>query len=279
MLCGIGCFSMMAIAAREGGRVLPTADLLTWRSIIGAIIMISVVSMSNGGWSFIRTSNLPIHFGRNICHFLGQYCWYYAVTLIPMALVFAFEFTSPIWLAILAALFLGERFHRGKAWAIGLGFLGILLVARPGFAPLGEGQAFAFASSLFFALTMLWTKMLARQGSVMHVLFWMTIMQVPMGLIATWIGPTGGLPQIPETGWEILWVVILGFFGLLAHFSLTRAFSLADATLVVPVDYGRLPVIAIIGMMLYNEPLDPWIFAGAGLVLLGNWLNIRHKDL
>jgi len=268
-----GCllsFSTMAIAGREIGSALTTAELLTWRSFIGFPVMALLIALSPAGFNQLRTTKLPLHVVRNLFHFTGQYCWFFALTLIPLAQLFALEFTSPIWVAVLAALFLGERFTIWKTVAIALGFAGVLLVAQPGTSAFGVGQIWALASAIFFASQMICTKKLTETDSVPCILFYMTVFQSLIGMAAT-----GGLPSLPDSPHTAFWITALGIGSLCAHFCLTQAFTYADATVVVPMDFFRLPLIALVGVTFYAEPLDPLILAGGALIFLGNFLNIR----
>ncbi len=274
MAAALTSFSIMAVSGREAGPVMPTADLLVWRSVIGAIVVCAIMPFAALGTGQLRTKRLPQHFGRNLFHFFGQYCWYTAVTMIPLAQLFALEFTSPIWVALFAPLLLGERFTVWKAAAITMGFAGVLLVVRPidvdvGFS-LDEGQVWALLSAIGFAGNMIATKRLSATETSLCIVFYMTVMQAPMGMIVS-----GGLPMVPPDLEIALWTLALGLGGLSAHFCLAQAFRHADATVVAPMDFARLPLIAIVGMLAYGEALDPYVFAGGALIFLGNYLNIR----
>ena len=273
MAGALSSFSIMAVAGREAGRVIPTADLLVWRSVIGALVVCVLLAFSAHGFGQIRTKRVPQHLTRNVFHFFGQYCWYYAVTLIPLAQLFALEFTSPIWVALFAPLLLGERFSAWKMAAVILGFAGVLLVVRPidpeAGLSFGEGQIWALMSAVGFAGNMIATKRLTATESSLCVIFYMTVMQAPMGLLLS-----GGLPVVPPDTWTALWTTALALGGLSAHFCLAQAFRQADATIVAPMDFVRLPLIALIGMLAYGEALDPYVFAGGALIFFGNYVNI-----
>lgn len=274
MAGALSSFSVMAISGREAGKVIPTADLLVWRSVIGAAVVVVLLTLSAEGFRQIRSRRLPQHAVRNVFHFFGQYCWYYAVTLIPLAQLFALEFTSPVWVALAAPFLLGERFSVGKLIAIVTGFAGVLVVVRPidpgvGLV-FGEGQIWALMSAVGFAGNMIATKRLSSTESSLCVIFYMTVMQAPIGLIVS-----GDLPVLPPDLWYGFWTVALALGGLSAHFCLAQAFRQADATIVVPMDFVRLPLIAVVGMLVYNEALDPYVFAGGALIFFGNYLNIR----
>ncbi|MGR3759313.1 DMT family transporter [Roseobacteraceae bacterium NS-SX3] len=262
-------FSSMAIAGREAGLTLDTFEIMAYRSLVGVLI-VAIVLTATGRWGEVQTARLPQHLVRNIFHFTGQNLWFYAVTLIPLAQVFALEFTSPLWVAVLSPLILGERLTPVRAAAAALGFIGILIVARPSPETLNIGMFAAAGAAIFFALTNLFTKRLTRSERTGSILFWLTSMQLVMGLaMAGWDGDMA-LP----TAATLPWLVLIGIAGLAAHFCLTNALSLAPATVVVPVDFTRLPLIAVLGMLLYGEALDAWVFAGAAVIFVSNYANI-----
>ena len=158
--------------------------------------------------------------------------------------------------------------------AILLGFIGVLVVVRPidpgGGITFGEGQIWALMSAIGFAANMIATKRLSSTESSLCVIFYMTVMQAPIGLAVS-----GGLPVVPPDLWYGFWTGAVAICGLSAHFCLAQAFRQADATIVVPMDFVRLPLIAIVGMLVYAEALDPYVFAGGALIFFGNYLNIR----
>jgi drug/metabolite transporter (DMT)-like permease len=269
MLGALMSFSAMAIAGREAGHVLSTVDILIWRSLLGIPIMTAAVALNPAGFRQLRTARPLLHIVRNIFHFAGQYCWFFALVLIPLAQLFALEFTSPIWVAILAAVILGERVTIWKVIAIAFGFAGVLIVAQPGTSAFEIGHASALLAAFFFAIQMICTKKLTESDSVVCILFFMTVMQTLIGLV---VG--GGLPAIPSDAGTTLWVIVLAVGSLCAHFCLTRAFTYADASIVVPMDFFRLPLIALVGVAFYAEPLEFLIIAGGALIFLGNFINI-----
>jgi drug/metabolite transporter (DMT)-like permease len=219
----------------------------------------------------VQTRRLPLHLARNISHFTGQNLWFWALTSIPLAQVFALEFTSPLWVVLLSPLFLGEKLTPVRALAAGLGFAGALIVARPDFGALNPGVVAAAASAIGFAGSVIMTKQLTRNESLVSILFWLTLMQTGLGLAAAGMDGQIALP----TQATLPWLVLIGACGVVAHLCLTKALSLASASVVVPVDFARLPIIALVGMALYHEALDAWVLVG-GLIILGaNLLNIR----
>ena len=269
MLGAIASFSTMAVAGREVSFALDTFEIMLFRSAVGVII-VAFAAIAFGTWRQISREQFSLHFFRNIMHFIGQNLWFYAVTVIPLAQVFALEFTSPIWVILLSPLILGERITLVRAVAALMGFLGVLVVTRPDMAGVNAGVTMAASSAIFFAFTIIFTKRLTRTQSITCILFYLTVLQLGFGLVTA--GYDGDI-ALPNTE-TLPWLVLIGVAGLLAHFCITNALAIAPATVVVPIDFVRLPVIAIIGMLVYGEALDLWVLLGAGIIFAGNYLNI-----
>ena len=272
MLGAIGSFSTMAVAGRELGPILDTFEIMMYRSFFGVIIVVAL-AFGSGTWREIKTDALGLHFIRNIAHFAGQNLWFYAVTVIPMAQLFALEFTSPLWVIVLAPFILGERMTRVRVTAAVMGFIGILIVARPDMDGINSGMIAAASCAVFFALVAMFTKRLTRSQSITCILFYLTVMQLVFGIICAGYDGDIALP-----GWSNMpLLVLIGICGLVAHFCITKALTIAPATVVVPIDFARLPIIAIVAMLFYGEALDIWVFVGAVIIFAGNYFNIWHE--
>jgi drug/metabolite transporter (DMT)-like permease len=272
MVGAIASFSAMAVAGREAAFDLDTFEIMLYRSIVGVIIVCAILTLT-GRWGQVTRRHPGLQIMRNLAHFSGQNLWFYAVTVIPLAQVFALEFTSPLWVLVLSPLVLGERMTPMRTLAAVMGFIGILIVARPNPESLNPGVITAALSAICFAITIMLTKKLTRTESIACILFYLTVTQVVFGLIAAGYDGDIALPSATS----LPFVVVIGCAGLLAHFCLTNALSIAPATVVIPIDFTRLPVIAVVGMLLYNEPLDLFVFAGALVIFAGNYLNIWHE--
>lgn len=269
MIGAIAAFTAMAIATRQIKGVHDTFEILAYRSMIGWVIVV-VLAAGFGKLRDVRTDRLPSHVLRNVFHFTGQSLWFWAITLIPLAQVFALEFTSPIWVILLAPIFLGERLTRRKLIAAALGFVGVLIVARPDFGHIEPGVLAAAGAAFFFASTNLMTKALTKGEPILSILFWLTLMQSVFGTVAMSAFGSVTLPSLAT----LPWLVLIGIAGITAHFSLTTALSLAPASTVVPVDFARLPIIAVIGAVFYDEAVEPTLFLGAALIFAGIWLTL-----
>lgn len=264
-------FLLMAIAGRELSAELNTFQILFFRSIIGLVLISMILSWS--GWVQVKTAKFSLHFIRNIAHYVGQYGWFYAISLIPLAQVFAIEFTIPIWTAMLAPFLLSERLSASRVLVIIIGFVGILIILRPGMVPFEIGAISALIAAVGYALSHTLTKKLTRTDTPLTVIFYMTVIQLPMGAVPSaldWTTPS-------MTMWP--WLLVVGVTALSAHYCMARALTHADAIVVVPMDFMRLPMVALLGLFVYGEALDPWVLAGAAVILIAITINIvfEHK--
>ncbi|MBY6006323.1 DMT family transporter [Salipiger bermudensis] len=265
-------FTAMAVAGRAVSLDLDTFEIMLYRSIIGAIIVTSVLA-ATGKLSQINRDRFGLHVARNISHFAGQNCWFFAVASIPLAQVFALEFTSPLWVILLSPLVLGERITPTRAIAAGIGFIGILVVARPTPETISPGLIAALLAGVGFAGSAVFTRKLTRTASTACILFWLTVMQAVFGLVCAGIDGDIALPGLAT--WP--WVALIAIAGLVAHFCLTTALGLAPAPVVMPIDFARLPLVAVVGMLVYAETLDPFVFLGAAIIFGANYFNILRE--
>ncbi len=259
-------FAAMALAGRELSSELTLFQILFLRSAICLCVLVPLAARL--GWDRLATRRPLIHLARNSVHYAASYFWMLGVISIPLAEVFAIEFTTPIWTAILAALFLREPLTRIRLAAIALGFIGVMVILRPGAAIVHPAAFAVLAAALGYAAAYVFTKSLSADDRPIVILFWMNVIQLVIGLVPsalTWVTPSPAL-------WP--WVAVIGMSGLASHYCIARAMAFADATVVVPLDFLRLPLIAVVGYIVYAEPLDPFVLAGAVLVVGGNMLNL-----
>ena len=273
MLGAIASFSAMAVAGRAVSHALDTFEIMTYRSLVGIVVLWVILTLT-GQWRQVTRRSFGTHVVRNAAHFTGQNLWFYAVTAIPLAQVFALEFTSPIWVVLLSPLILGEPLTRLRLMSVLAGFVGILIVARPSPDTISPGLIAAASSAVFFALSVMYTRLLTRTETVLCIMFWLTLMQAVFGIIfSAWDGD-----MVAPSAQTLPWLVLIGLAGLLAHYCLTSALAIAPATVVVPIDFVRLPTIAIVGMLLYGEALDAWVFVGATVIFAANYANIWYAN-
>lgn len=265
-------FTSMAIAGRAVSFELDTFEIMMFRSFVGVVLVVVVAGLA-GTLNQVTRRNMGLHFIRNLSHFAGQNLWFYAITVIPLAQVFALEFTSPIWAILLSPLILGEKLRPIGLLAALIGFFGILLVARPNPQTLDVGQIAAACAAIGFALSALFTRKLTRTESITCILFYLTVMQAAFGVI--FAGFDGDI-TLPSAN-SLPWIVLIACAGLVAHYCLTTALRLAPASVVMPIDFIRLPLIAVVGMTLYAEQIDLWVLVGAAVIFAGNYLNILSQ--
>jgi drug/metabolite transporter (DMT)-like permease len=262
-------FSAMAVAVRELLRHMGVFEVLFLRTFVALLVVVAVAAVY--GFARLRTGRLGLHTLRNLAHFGGQYCWVYAIGALPLATVFAIEFTMPVWTALLAASILGERLTGPRLVMLGLGLCGVLVILKPGVAVIHPAALVMMLGALCYAANMITTKRLTTTDSALAILFWMNLIQTPLALIPAlpqWSAPT--LADSP-------WIAALAGGSLFAHYCMTRAFRLADATVVVPIDFLRLPLIAVVGALAYGEPLDPWVFVGAAIIFAGTYYSLSRE--
>lgn len=263
-------FALMAISVRELHRAMGSFEILLLRSVVSLLILLAILPRFGG--RALRTQRFGLHVVRNVLHFAGQFAWVFAIGALPLATVFAIEFTMPVWTAVLATFLLGERLNQGRVVMLIMGLAGIFIILKPGLQEVPPAAFVMLAGSFAYASTMIATKRLAGHETVFAVLFYMAAIQVPLGLIFAFPGwVTPGPAELP-------WIIAVGATGLSAHMCLTRAFRIADATLVVPFDFLRLPLIAVVGMLFYGEPPEAAVFAGAGAIFAGTYYSIRRES-
>lgn len=269
MTGAIASFVAMAVAGRAVSFQLDTFEIMLFRSFIGFLLVLGFILVRGEGKNISRR-HMGVHVVRNLFHFSGQNLWFFALTVIPLAQVFALEFTTPLWILILSPLILGERLSRKKISVGLIGFGGALLVAQPAMSGLSLGVISAALAAVGFACSIVLTKKLTQSETILTVLFYMTLFQLGFGIICAGYDGDIALPSAQN----LPWVILIACAGLAAHFSLTAALSLAPATLIAPIDFIRLPAIVVIGFVFYSEPVDALVILGAGIIFAANYVNI-----
>jgi drug/metabolite transporter (DMT)-like permease len=273
MLGAMISFTLMAVSGRELFSSLDTFEIMLYRSLAGILLVLSFGKYFKTLHQ-IRVENLSLHFIRNISHFGGQNFWFYAIALIPFSQLFAFEFSTPLFIVFLAPIFLGELLTKEKLIAAAIGFLGIMLVARPDLNTISWALIAAFLLPVCFAATAIATKLLTRKFSLTCILFWLVIMQTVFSLICAGYDFNIRIPA--QT--DLPFLLIVSVTGLTAHLCMTKAFSLAPVSVVMPIDFVRLPLISMVGFLFYNEVLTWYIILGSALVFVGNYVNIKAEE-
>jgi len=266
----IASFLIMSIAGRETMPPLDAFQVMEMRSVIGFFIFLPLV-FAVGGFPAMRTKRPLQHIGRNVIHYAGQYAWLVALTMIPLAELISIEFTTPIWGALMAVAFLGERLNARRIGSILLGLFGVLVIVRPGVQQMEPGHLIMLTGAVGFGISIVMVKSLTRTDNVVRIIFWMLVIQSAIGVIPairSWQNP-------PLELWP--WILVISFTGMSSHFCMARALACADATVVMPMDFLRLPFAALIGWLLYQEQIGVLTACGAALILGGNLLNMQKR--
>ena len=259
---------IVVVAGRETTRELNVFQIMEVRCFLGFFMLYPLLRIS-GGLAAMRTSRPLQHIGRNLIHYAAQLGWFFALTLISLGQVVAIEFTMPIWTAILAATFLGERITLWKVTAIVLGLVGVFVIVRPETGEINQGQLIALVAAVGFGISVAMMKSLTRTEKTVAIIFWMLVIQSVAGLLPSlyfWKWPSA-------VTWG--WVVVIAFCGTFSHYCMARAMLYADATVVLPMDFLRVPLTATVGWLIYSERLDLFTVLGAALILAGNLLNLK----
>jgi drug/metabolite transporter (DMT)-like permease len=266
----VASFTAMAIAVRELQRHMGSFEIVFLRSLVMLAIVLAM--LPRAGASSVFTRRFSLHLWRNLIHFVGQVLWVYSIGMLALATVFAIEFTMPMWTALLAWLFLQERFTPPRLVQLTLGFAGVLIILRPGGGAFHPAALAMILGSLCYASSFIFTKRLTSTDSALCVLFWMAVIQTPISLVAAapqWVTPVAA---------DLPWVLAIGIGSFSAHYCMAQAMKLVDAMVAVPIDFVRLPLIAVVGAALYGEAFDPLVLAGAAVIFAGTYYAIGRES-
>ena len=255
---------IMAVAGRETTRELAIFQIMEMRSIIGLFMLYPLIRMS-GGFATMKTSRPLQHVARNLVHYGAQYGWFLALSLIPLAQVVSIEFTMPIWTAVLAVSFLGERMNVWKILAVVLGLIGVAVIVRPVAGEINPGQMVALAAAIGFGISIAMVKSLTRTESVVSITFWMLVVQSVVGLIpalSVWLWPSA---------YAWCWIVVIAFCGTFSHYCMARAMPSCRCDVVAD-GFSRVPLTQR-GWLIYRAARyhDNWRRADSH----GNLLNLN----
>ena len=282
MAGALASFCILAIGARELSGELSIAQSLAIRSAIGLVFLSGVYFIRSRFFKdqrLKRVLNQPrhqvvkLHFFRNFFHFIAQYGWFFGIGLLPLAEVFALEFTVPIWTLLIASFFLNEKVTANKLIAIFLGTLGVIAIVQSGYALIDYAAIVVLGSAICFAISHTTTKSLAKTESPLTILLFMCLIQLPIGLalsLSAWVWPQG-------EQWR--WLVVIGLSAMSAHFCLAKAMQYAEVTTIITLDFFRLPLIAMVGVVFYSEAFELSLLIGGGLMLIGNLIGIRDLTM
>ena len=256
------CFAAMTSIVRYLTASLPPIELAFFRTFVSLVFMIPW--MVRAGWAGLRTSSVKKYGLRALLGSFAMVCWFTALAYMPVAEATSLSFTAPIFASIFAMIFLGERAGVRRWTAIVLGFLGALIILRPGFEEISPAAYLLLFGSAAIAGSVIMVKVLSRTETSSAIVAYMGIYMVPILLI-----PTIFVWQTPPLAlWP--WLIAMGAVGTAAQWAMTQAYAAADATAV-------LPFVAVAGVLIFDERLDIWTWIGA-LVIAGSSIYIAHRE-
>lgn len=273
MIGALLSFSIMAVSIRELSRAgLSIFEILAIRSGVALLVLLSLLAVRPEMRLHAVPRRMGLHLFRNTIHYASQFSWALSLTMLPLATVFSLEFTMPAWTAVLAVWFLHERMNASRLGVVVLGLIGVLVILRPGIAGFDPAAILVLLAAFGYAITMITTKKLTITETTFAIIFWMAVIQFPLSLIGS--DPAAFLNIDTR---HILPAIGVGTAGLTSHYCLSNAFRSGDATLVVPLDFMRIPLIAVVGWAFYGERLDLFVLLGALIIVSGVLWNLRSE--
>lgn len=274
MIGALLSFSAMAVSIRELSRHgLNIFEILAIRSGGALLVLLLMLVVHPDLRPYVRPRRMGLNLIRNVVHYVSQFAWALSLTMLPLAMVFALEFTMPAWTALLAVWLLHERLTPSRIGIVVLGLIGVLVILRPGIASFNPAAFLVLMAAFGYAITMVTTKKLTMTETTFSIVFWMAVIQFPLSLIgsnSSVFFHFGASHILPAIGVAVA--------GLTSHYCLSNAFRAGDATLVVPLDFMRIPLIAVVGWAFYNERLDVFVLLGALIIVAGVVWNLRAES-
>ncbi|WP_149193290.1 DMT family transporter [Luteimonas suaedae] len=264
-------FAMMVIAIRLASETLHTFEIAFFRNFFGLAAALPLLMRSGRGIGFLKTAQLPRYFVRCLIGMLSMFCGFWAIGNLPLAQAVSLSYSTPIFVTIAAVIFLHEQVRARRWTAVGLGFLGVLVILRPGSGEFTPGMLVAVAAAMLSGLVAIQIKELSRTEPADRIVIWTTLFWVPMSLLpalAVWEWPQG-------VTW--IWVVASGVLGTGGHMLWTRALKLGEVSALTPISFMQLPVVALFGWVLFGQTVDAWTIAGATIIFVAN-AYIAHRE-
>ena len=263
-------FMSMVMIVRHISDRYNTGELAFWRALIGLVLLTPIFIRS--GSALFRTQQFRFHLLRNVMHFVGVAGWFYAISRMNLSTGMALQFTVPLFTILLAILFLREKVDTARWVATIIGFAGVIVILRPGIEPVTLAAIAALVSALGYGAANIATKVLVRNCSSNTIVFYMNVMHLPMALCAAWA--LGGISVPAAT--DIPWLIGLAASATLAHWLLAKALGEADASLIIVVDFTKLPWITLGAFIFFGETPAVWAWVG-GMVIFASTVYIVRR--
>lgn len=263
-------FSVMASLVKLLSESLDSFQIVFFRCLAGLLIMVPW-ALRSGGLAGLRTGAMPMHLARALAGFAAMSCGFYAISHLPLATATAITFTKPLFLVLIAALFLGETV-RWRRWTATLaGFAGVLIILRPGAGQFEPAMLVALGQALFIATALALIKGMPKSESNTTVLLYFAILSTALSA-----GPALMVWQPPDL--EVIGIAaVMGLIGVGAQAALVQGYRVGEASAVAPLDYSRLLFATLLGFLIFSEMPDLWTFVGAG-VIVASTVYITHRE-
>jgi drug/metabolite transporter (DMT)-like permease len=264
-------FSIMHSLVRFVSEVLPPFQIAFFRNIFGLAFLLPLLMRSR--FSVLRTKNIGLHALRGVINIVAMLMFFTALSISPLAKVTALSFTAPIFMGILAVLVLGERFRIYRWLAILCGFVGMLIILRPGFVTIDTGALLATCAAALWAVALVLIKVLSRTESSLTIVAYMGIFLGIFSIIpALWVWQPFGFQTLG-------WLVLIGLFGTAAQMSLSQSLKETDPTALMPFDFLKLIWMTLIGAWFFAEIPDIYTWIGAALIFSsGLFIAFRERQ-
>lgn len=269
IVAGFGWAAMM-VFARTLADKFSTFELLFFRNVVGVLVILPW--LVRGGLGVFRSRRPGLHAVRTILAYVGMFGLFYAVGRIALADVVALSFTQPLFIVVLAGILLGEMVSRRRWLATATGFVGMLVIVRPGFAEVGGATVAIIGSAVVYAGSNICIKVLMRTDTPTQALAWVNVMMLPLSAVPaawTWVTPDAT---------EALLLLGVGIGGAIGVYFVSHAYNSADASAVVPYDFLRLPITAAAAYAAFGETVDEWTWAGAAVIFAATYSLARFES-
>ena len=262
-------FGLMAVAIRLASETLHTFEIAFFRNFFGVIAALPL--LVRHGPSLLKTDHLSKYFVRCLVGIASMFCGFWAIGHLPLAQAVSLSYSTPLFVTIAAVWLLHEQVRARRWAAVVVGFVGVLVIVRPGTDAFSAGTLIALAAAVLSGLVSIQIKQLSRTEPADRIVLWTTLLWVPMSL-----GPALTVWEWPQ-GITWLWVAAAGLLGTSGHMLWTRALKLGDVSALTPISFMQLPIVAVFGYLLFDEALDRWTVLGAAIIFGAN-AYIAHRE-
>jgi len=272
MLASTFLFSVMHASVRYLSAELHPFEIAFFRNSLALLFFIPLIARKRG--TLLKTDHIKWHLLRATFNVVAMLIFFYALSITPLAIVQALSFTAPLFTTVLAIFILGERVRLRRWAAITLGFIGVLIIIRPGVQPIELGTLLVLCSASIWALTMVIIKRLSNTDSPLTITAYVTIFLTIMSLIPAllvWKTPMGA---------QWAWLLFAAVTGTLGQLCLAKAFAFAETTIVLPIDFAKIIWGASLGYLFFGEYVSAYTWIGAVIIFTGaSYVAIRERQL